>query len=674
MHFDFGYSEEDKLGKPYDFKLFKRLYPFFRPYRLLLLISILFVIIITFLSLSIPYVTRIAIDRYILPVDASVKAKEYKAGGADASGVKIRKLRINITDSKINAIISKYKDLFEIEGSFAVIHFDDLSKLEKEDISLLRRYDIIGVSLVTALFLVIIFTDFVLSFLQNMLMEFAGQRIMHDLRVSLFVHIQNLPISFFNENPVGRLVTRVTNDVQNMHELFTSVITFVFKDLFLLTGIAVLVFIMDWKLALVSFTVLPFVIFASINFSRKSRDIFRILRTKLAEINTNLTETIGGIKVIQLFLQEKENYHNFKRLNHENYLAGMKQIRILAVFMPLIEVLGVVSVATVIFYGGGSVLTESISIGSLVAFISYVKMFFRPIRDIAEKYNIMQNAMASAERIFLILDTGKNEKISKAAAEIPLQNGNFRQYGSDFRGKITSIVFDRVSFGYDTGKSILKDISFAVSAGETVAVVGPTGAGKTTLINLIVRFYDPVSGHIFINGIDIEKIEVGALRSKIALVTQDSFLFSGSVRENIFSKQDLSEREIEYILRASNCKSFIDKLPDGVDSVLTEGGGSLSSGERQLISIARAFGRNPDLILLDEATSYIDSETEQKIQEALFKLMKDRTSIVVAHRLAAVRNADRIIVINHGRIIETGTHNELIKEKGPYFRLTQLQD
>jgi len=660
MQHDHGYFEESKLGKPYDIKLLKRLYPFARPYRLLLFGSIGLVLLITCLDLALPYITKVAIDRYIVPTQ-DVPA----AGKASENKIKERVIRVDLAGPQERALVDTYQGLFKIEGNTALISYSKLSGIKKTDLAVLRKNDIAGVTVISAVFMALVIVNFMFSFVQKMIMEYTGLMIMHDLRMKLFVHIQDLAIAFFTRNPVGRLVTRTTNDIQNMHELFTSVISMIFKDLFLLCGIAVVMLVINWKLALVSFIVLPLVLYASINFSRRARDIFRELRVKVAQINTRFSETIGGIRVVQLFRQEMNNYRNFKELNHANYLAGMKQIHVLAVFMPLIELLAVVAVALVIFYGGGRVLSGTLSLGALVAFISYIRMFFRPIRDLAEKYNILQNAMASAERIFLILDS--REVLPRPAVQKANRASRLQ--------RIEEIRFKNVYFSYVDGENILQKITFSISAGETVAVVGPTGAGKTSLINLIPRFYDPASGQVLINGLDLKDLNVSSFRSKIALVMQDPFLFSGTIRHNIFQdSQDPTAAQEQFILDASNCRPLIDRLPRGLDTVLSEGGASISSGERQLISIARAFARNPQLILFDEATSYIDSSTELAIQQAVETLMKNRTSLVVAHRLSTVRNAHRIIVLHRGRIIETGDHVELMNRKGFYYKLHQLQN
>lgn len=661
MQPDFGYFEEKKLGKPYDVKLLKRLYPFTRPYRLLLLGSIGLVLLITVLDLALPYVTKVAIDRYIVPQIEQQHAVNRKTG----DGSRNRVIQVDLSNPRHQALVNKHRALFKIEGATARIAYSALSQLDRSDLSILRHDDLTGIAVLTAVFVTLVLFNFILNFVQRMIMEYTGHMLMHDLRMKLFVHIQNLALAFFTRNPVGRLVTRVTNDVQNMHELFTSVISMIFKDLFLLCGIAVVMLVLNWKLALISFIVLPLVVYASLIFSRRARDIFRELRIKVAEINTRFAETIGGIRVIQLFLQEISNYRKFKQLNHENYLAGMKQIHVLALFMPLIEVLGVVAVALVIFYGGGSMLSNTLSLGALVAFISYIRMFFRPIRDLAEKYNILQNAMASAERIFLIMDS--QDSLPPPAAQTGHRTPNLQN--------IEQVQFEKVSFSYVAGETILQDITFSMPAGETVAVVGPTGAGKTSLINLLPRFYDPSSGKVLINNHDISKLDPAWFRSKIALVMQDPFLFSGTIRENIFQGEHTAgEDQQRSVIEASNCQSLIDRLPQGLDTILSEGGASISSGERQLISITRAFARNPQLILFDEATSYIDSPTELRIQQALEKLMKNRTALIVAHRLSTVRNADRILVLNRGRIIEAGTHTALMNQKGFYFKLHQLQN
>jgi ATP-binding cassette subfamily B protein len=658
MHPEFGYFEETQLGKPYDVKLLKRLYPFIRSHKLLVLWSIVLVLSITALELALPYITKLTIDRYIVPQTAGAGENQ-----AAADKTAQRYLRADLKNPRHRVIVEKNRDLFEIEGETAMIALAALEGLEKSDLRILRENDFDGVSMMAAIFLVVVFIDFILNFAQKIIMEYSGNMIMHDLRMRLFTHIQNLAIDFFTRNPVGRLVTRVTNDVENMHELFTSVISLIFKDFFLLLGIAAVMMVLNWKLALVSFTGLPLVIYASAKFSVKARDVFRLLRVKIAEINTRFAETIEGIEVIQLFRQEAKNYQTFKMLNHENYLAGMRQIHVLAIFMPITELLGVIAVALVVFYGGLRVLNESVSLGTLVAFISYVRMFFRPIRDLAEKYNILQNAMASAERIFLILDT-KN-MIPKV--NVPLRVANL--------DGIQEIKFEDVSFSYIRNEMVLKNISFRISAGETIAVVGPTGAGKTSLINLIPRFYDPTSGRILINNMDLREMDTAAFREKIAVVMQEPFLFAGTIGDNIFDdRRQLTEEKMQEIIEAANCRELIKRLPDGLETVLSVGGTTISSGERQLISIARAFARNPQLILFDEATSYIDSQTERWIQQALEKLMKSRTSIIIAHRLSTVRYVDRIIVLNRGRIIETGSHPELMDRKGFYYRLHQLQN
>ena len=658
MHPDYGYFEEAQLGKPYDLKLLKRLLPFVSAYRRLIFYSILLVLGITALDLALPYVTKIAIDRYIVPQTGLTKKTD-----AQTDGLRKRFLEVDLSAARQRAVVEKYSTLFHMEGRTAFISFDDLRKIEKSDLKILRQNDVVGLGKMALIFLAIVFFNFILNFSQKMIMEYCGHMIMHDLRMKLYTHVQNLAIEFFTRNPVGRLVTRLTNDVQNMHELFTSVISLVFKDIFLLVGIASIMLFLSWKLALASFIVLPIVFYASAVFSVKARDVFRTLRIKLAEINTRFAETIEGIGVIQLFVQEAKNYEKFRQLNHENYQAGMRQIHVLAIFMPIIELMGVVAIAVVIFYGGSRVLGEALSLGTLVAFISYIKMFFRPIRDLAEKYNILQNAMSSAERILLILDTQHRLPKDRVRPDLP---------GLE---RIHEIRLEDVSFSYIGDERVLKNISLCIKSGDTVAVVGPTGAGKTSLVNLIPRFYDPTAGRILINNVDIREFDAAEFRHKMALVMQEPFLFSGTIRENIFDNgRRMTEQKMQRIIEAANCSNLIERLPDGLDTVLSGGGTSLSSGERQLISIARAFARNPQLILFDEATSYIDSQTELWIQQALESLMKDRTALVVAHRLSTVRHADRIIVMNRGRIVETGSHSDLMAHKGFYYQLNRLHN
>jgi len=447
-----------------------------------------------------------------------------------------------------------------------------------------------------------------------------------------------------------------------MHEMFTSVIVFVIKDIFLVVGITVVLFSIDWRLSLLVYLLFPLVFYTTYRFSRVARGAFRTLRVKIAEINSKFSETIGGMQVIQLFNQARANYRAFKGINGEYYRAAMEQITVFAVFMPLIELMSSVALAIVIFYGGGSLLAERITLGTLVVFISYLRMFFRPIRDMAEKYNIALNAFSSAERIFLILD------------EDDVMPGATAEDRKDIPERIESLTFDKVFFSYVAGETILDDISFRIGANETIAVVGPTGAGKTTLVNLTTRFYDPDAGIISMNGTDIRRFSAAHLRDKIAIVMQDPFIFSGTIRDNVFAgRTGITEEKIEAILEASYCKSFIERLPEGIETEMTEGGSSLSSGERQLLSIARALALDPQLIIFDEATSYIDSETEDKIQNALFNLAKNRMAIIIAHRLSTARIADRIIVLRDGKIVETGTHDELIIKKGFYYRLHELQ-
>ena len=656
MPTDYNYFEETRLGKPYDLALLRRMAPLARPHRRLLAWSVALVLLITLFDIALPLLTKIAVDRFIVPgrqETGAIPTAETAAG---------RRLGVDLSDPAAAAAAGRYPDLLQAEGAHASIAFEDLPKVAAGDLERLRRGDLAGLAWLTLAFVLMSLAGFALNFAQALVMEFMGQRIMHDLRMRLFSHIQNLALEFFTRNPVGRLVTRLTSDVQNMYELFTSFVSFLFKDLPPLTALGSVMLALNWKLALVTFAVIPAVAAASIVFARRARDIFRILRVQVAEINSRFSETIGGMRVIQLFRREEANYRRFEALNHENYLAGMRQIRVLAVFMPLVEVLAVVAVALIIWYGGERVLDQTLSLGALVAFTAYIRMFFRPLRDLAEKYNILQNAMSSAERIFLVMDT-----------TTMLPQPAVTAGGGPAIEAIDSVSFDRVDFAYVPGERVLKSVSFELHRGETLAVVGPTGAGKSTLVNLIPRLYDPTAGSVRLNGCDLRTLPSGVFRDKMALVMQDPFLFSGSLRRNIFETDPGTEPgRVEAIIAAANLQALAARLPQGLDTPLGEGGALVSSGERQLISIARAFARNPQLILFDEATSYIDSQTEQLIQQALSRLMRHRTALVVAHRLSTVRHADRILVMNRGRIIESGSHPELMALKGFYYRLHQL--
>ena len=500
---------------------------------------------------------------------------------------------------------------------------------------------------------------FAANYFQVTVLEWTGQNIMHRLRQHIYGHMIGLDLEYFHKNPSGKLVTRITNDVQNMHEMFTSVIVTLFNDAIRIIGILILLFWLNWRLALMMALLLPVILVATIWFSRLARNVFREIRTDLAKINAYLQEAISGISLIQLFQREKETERNFVSINQNYFQSTMHQIKVFGVFMPLLDILASTATGIIIWYGGAQILKGQMTIGILVAFLSYMRLFFQPLRELSQKYSIVQSAMASAERIFQLLDT-------KSKLPIVLKPLRPKYTG-------TSVEFNNVTFGYDSANPVIHNLSLNVKQGETVAIVGATGSGKSTLVNLLERMYDPDQGRILLDGHDLKELDPIWLRNTVGLVMQEVYLIPGSIRSNILLDREMDEPELKVILQQAQLIELINRLPEGVHTKIGEGNLDLSAGQRQLLAMARVMARNPDILVLDEATANVDSETEILVERAVEATLAQRTNIVIAHRLSTIRRADRIIVMDSGRIIEEGTHEYLMVQKGFYHRLQNLQ-
>ena len=533
-----------------------------------------------------------------------------------------------------------------------------LTKIAVDDY--IANSDYNGLLIISLILLATLLFQSVVQYFLTYFMQYLGQKIIYDLRSQLFTHIQKLALKFFDKTPIGRIVTRVTNDIESLNALFSSGIVMVFSDIFILIWILGFMFFLDVKLSLVTLSVLPFLIYGTFLFRRKVRESYRDVRLHLARLNSYMQEHITGMNVVQIFNKEKSELKNFSSINSDYKKSNIKSIFYYAVFFPSVEFISSIAIGLIIWYGGGNVISSTLTIGTLFAFIQYTEMFFRPIRDLSEKYNVMQTAMASSERIFNLLD----DQTFVNSPEHPIKL-------NQIKGEID---FKNVWFEYKKDEPVLKDITFNINPGETVAIVGATGAGKTSIINILTRFYDIKSGSILVDGIDIRKINKRELRKHISIVLQDVFLFSGNIRSNIsMDNEDISEEQVKKAATLVGADKFIEALPNKYDEIVMERGATLSVGQKQLISFARALAYNPQILILDEATSSVDTETEALIQKAIEKLLVGRTAIVIAHRLSTIQNADKIIVMHKGKIRETGNHQELLAKKGIYYKLYQLQ-
>jgi ATP-binding cassette, subfamily B, multidrug efflux pump len=635
--------EEEILGKAYDARLMRRLLRYLRPYTMYVAIALAAIVSASILQLAQPYIMKLAIDRYI------------------ATG------------------------------------------------------DLQGLNRIALIFFGVLVGSFTLEYLQTWVLQMTGQRIMFDLRTEIYEHLQRLDMRFFDRNPVGRLMTRVTTDVDVLNDLFTAGVVSIFGDVFTLLGIMIVLVIMDWRLALVAFAVLPLIVVVTQWFRRHVRDSYRTVRTWIARINAFLQEHITGMATVQLFRRERRSSARFDEINSAHRDANVDSILYYAVFYPAIEVIGALASALIIWFGGGWTMEGTLTLGSLVAFLQYSQRFFRPISDMSEKFNVLQAAMASSERIFTLLDTPVTIVSGLAARDSGLRPGvaardsglgNVKVAGPvgdrGFRGSLVapgvsgqllapsavpglpsgerraagpgSIAFDHVWFAYSGEDYVLRDVSFEVRPGERVGVVGATGAGKSTLINLLLRFYDVSKGRILVDGIDIREMELQDLRSIFSLVLQDVHLFSGTIAGNIrLGRASITDDEVRRAAAAVHAGAFIERLPLGYDSPVAERGATLSVGQKQLLSFARALAFDPRVLILDEATSSVDTETELMIRDALHVLMEGRTTIAIAHRLSTIQDMDNILVLHRGTLRESGSHQQLLAQRGIYYKLYQLQ-
>jgi len=694
---EYGYMEEGKLGRVYDSRLLLRLAGYISPYWKKIAFTLCLTLLIAVADLAVPYLTKIAIDRYIVSSWSMIHTESLNGGESDELIKGYRHLFIEtvsppalfvfhgnmgridprdlrsfrakgvikndekyylIAPGSVSESLPTGTSAFQTNDGATLILHSEMASIPHREILKIRASDINGVALLGSALLVLVMISFCLGYGEHFMLELLGQRIMQDIRLALFKRMQAKRVPFFDRHPVGRLVTRATNDVENLNEMFKSVIITVCKDILIITGILAVLVYLNWRLAILCFLFLPIITGVTFLFSSMSREVFRQLRAAVAKINSFLQERLSGMKVVQLFVTEAHQMDIFSQINRENYRAGMRQVRIFGVFMPIMEILSSGAIALIIWYGGGKVVSESLTLGALVAFISYMQMFFKPIRDIAEKYNIMQAAMASTERIFEFMDE---------ADEMPQASAPYSP--EQFKGHL---VFKDVSFSYRKGEPVLSGVSFEIRPGETVALVGPTGSGKTTIIHLLERFYDPDEGTILLDGVDLKEWDQKRLHELLGLVMQDVFIFSGTVEENIRLGSSDSSKAREAACTA-NAYGFIQRLPSGMNEVMGEAGASLSTGQRQLLSFARALAKNPGLLILDEATSSVDPETERLIQDAIGRMTARRTTLVVAHRLSTVMDAGRILVVMKGRIAEQGTHEELMRLGGTYRKLQRLQ-
>jgi ATP-binding cassette, subfamily B, multidrug efflux pump len=629
-----SYHEDDPLEKSYDSRLLLRLLKYLRPYKSAVAFSFVLIILMAGLDLVGPYLTKVAIDDHI------------KKG--DAAGL-------------------------------------------------------LGVALLYAATLA---AAFVVRFGQVFVLQMTGQKIMLDMRRQIFGHLQRLEIAYFDKNPVGRLITRVTTDVDAVNELFTSGVVTVFGDLFTLLGIMGVMLALNWRLALVTFAVLPFFFLVTNWFRRGARESFRQTRKWVARINAFLQENLTGMSVVQLFRREERNSAAFAGINRKHADANLDAIFYYAIFYPAIDILAAVAVALILLYGGGRVLVGALTMGALVAFVQYTERFWRPISDLSDKFNILQAAMASSERIFLLLDTTPKVVAPPSPVRLPAVEGRVAfekvwfTYGAEGAGSpasppeagATHAASGSVAAASEAGftpaeragvqggaaqpplaQYVLRDIDFDVAPGRSVALVGATGAGKTSIISLLTRFYDVQKGRITLDGVDVKDLDPAQLRSSLALVLQDVHLFSGTIASNIRLGSTISDEAVRAAARAVHAHRFIEAMPKGYETEVKERGATLSVGQKQLLSFARALAHDPRVLILDEATSSVDTETEGLIQDALKVLLKNRTAIVIAHRLSTIQNVDEILVMHKGRIRERGTHQELLAQRGLYWKLYQLQ-